>query len=110
MPEESALTSIHPAGEGAEEALTISEPTALDTFGGKVFIRWDPAANVTGFGPAAYFIEFLKTNGLWERWVADCPLHYTSPNAPPKQDILGTVIAFGAGGSQAIRSHHYPPQ
>ena len=67
MPEESALTSIHPAGEGAEEALTTSEPTALDTFWGKVFIRWDPAANVTGFGPAAYFIEFLKTNGLWER-------------------------------------------
>jgi hypothetical protein len=36
---------------------------------------------VTGFGPAAYFIEFLKTNGLWESWVQDCPLHYTSPNA-----------------------------
>ena len=43
----------------------------------------------TGLGPAAYFIEFLKTNGLWERWVEDCPLYYTSPNAPAKQDILG---------------------
>src|SRR5438270_780403 len=92
MPEKSALTSIHPAGEATAQALTASEPAALDTFAGKVFIRWDPDANVTGFGPAAYFIEFLKTNGLWERWVEDCPLHYTSPNAPPKQDILGTVM------------------
>ena len=92
MPEKCALTWAHPAGEAAEEALTTGEPTALDTFAGKVFIRWDPDANVTGFGPAAYFIEFLKTNGLWERWVEGCPLHYTSPNAPPKQDILGTVM------------------
>jgi hypothetical protein len=92
MPEKCALTSVHPAGEAAEQALTASQPTALDTFAGKVFIRWDPDANVTGFGPAAYFIEFLKTNGLWERWVEECPLHYTSPNAPPKQDILGTVM------------------
>jgi hypothetical protein len=25
-------------------------------------------------------------------WVADCPLHYTSPNAPAKRDVLGTVM------------------
>src|SRR5258707_13962641 len=24
--------------------------------------------------------------------VADCPLHYTSPNAPNKRDVLGTVM------------------
>jgi len=65
---------------------------AVDTFGGKVFIRWDPDASVTALGSVAYFIDFLKTNGLWERWVEDCPLHYRSPNAPPKQDILGTVM------------------
>jgi hypothetical protein len=29
---------------------------------------------------------------LWERWVEDCPLHYTSPHAPPKQDIHGTLM------------------
>jgi len=92
MPEELSMTATHPAGELREDALQLSEPSALDTFGGKVFVRWDPDANVTGFGPVAYFIEFLKTNGLWEQWVADCPLHYRSPNAPPKQDILGTVM------------------
>jgi hypothetical protein len=92
MPEKSALETLRPAGESIEPALTRADASALDTFAGKVFIRWDPEANVTGFGPAAYFIEFLKTSGLWERWVADCPLHYTSPNAPPKPDILGTLM------------------
>ena len=88
----------------------------MDTFAGKVFIRWDPDANVTGFGPVAYFIEFLKTNGLWERWVEDCPLHYTSPNAPPKQDILGTVMLSVLAGHKryahitTVRSDSVLPQ
>lgn len=65
---------------------------AVETFGGKVFVRWDPDAAVTAFAPVAYFIEFLKTNELWQRWVRECPLDYRSGNAPPKQDILGTIL------------------
>ena len=89
-------------GEAKEEVWTASEPSSVDTFAGKIFIRWDPDANVTGFGPVAYFIEFLKTNALWERWVEDCPLHYTSPNAPPKQDILGTVMLSVLAATSAM--------
>lgn len=116
MPEESTTRSIHLAGEAAKEALIGSEPSTVDTFGGKVFVRWDPDASVTGFGPAAYFIEFLKANGLWERWVQDCPLHYTSPNAPPKQDILGTVMLSVLAGHKryahitTVRSDSVLPQ
>ncbi len=73
MLENLAVGSGHLLGEAANEALTVPGPSAVDTFGGKVFIRCDPDASVTGFGPAAYFIEFLKANGLWERWVQDCP-------------------------------------
>src|SRR4029079_988430 len=29
---------------------------------------------------------------LFEPWVADCPLSLTSPNAPRKRDLLGTVL------------------
>ena len=40
-----------------------------------------------------FFIEFLKTSGLFDRWVVDeCPLEYTSPNAPKKRDVLGTIL------------------
>ena len=95
MDENQAEPPIHPAGElpEADQALTVERPTtAVDTLGGKVFVRWDPDAAVTAFGPVAYFIEFLKTNELWQQWVADCPLAYRSPNAPPKQDILGTLL------------------
>jgi hypothetical protein len=116
MPEEPATTFTHLPGEGGEQGMVEREPSALDTFGGKVFVRWDPDANVTGFGPAAYFIEFLKTNRLWERWLEDCPLCYTSPNAPPKQDVLGTVMLSVLAGHKryahitTVRSDNVLPQ
>ncbi|HEX2238636.1 MAG TPA: transposase, partial [Gammaproteobacteria bacterium] len=116
MPEEPATTSSHLTGDAVEQGLTVSAPSALDTFGGKVFVRWDPNANVTGFGPVAYFIEFLKTNGLWESWVQDCPLQYRSPNAPPKQDILGTIMLSVLAGHKryahitTVRSDNVLPQ
>lgn len=65
---------------------------AVDTFAGKVHVEWDPTAAVTPLGQLAFFIDFLKTGGVYEPWVADCPLHYTSPNAPEKRDLLGTVL------------------
>jgi Transposase DDE domain group 1 len=87
--------AVHRLGEteksGADQEL-IDQGRALDTLGGKIFVRWDADAAVTAFGPVTYFIEFLKVNGLWQKWVAECPLNYRSGNAPPKQDILGTIL------------------
>lgn len=82
----------HPAGEpnGAVEAgMPKSE---VDTFGGKIHVFWDPNAQVTALGPLTFFIEFLKTSGLWEQWVSDCPLEYKSRNSPKKEEILATVL------------------
>ncbi|HVI76560.1 MAG TPA: transposase [Candidatus Acidoferrum sp.] len=116
MPKDAALLSVHQTGEAGEEILAEKGASAVDTFGGKVFVRWDPDANVTAFGPAAYFIEFLKTNGLWESWVRDCPLQYKSANAPPKQDILGTVMLSVLAGHKryahitTVRSDSVLPQ
>jgi hypothetical protein len=39
-----------------------------------------------------FFIDFLKTAGLFEAFVADCPLNYTSPNAAKTRDVLGTAM------------------
>jgi len=116
MREGSTDTALHLGGEAGNQQLTMPEPAAVDTFGGKVFVRWDPDANVTSFGPVAYFIEFLKANALWEKWVEDCPLHYSSPNAPAKQDILGTVMLAVLAGHKryahitTIRSDSVLPQ
>jgi hypothetical protein len=43
-------------------------------------------------GQLAFCIEFLKLGGLFDGFVADCPLAYGSPNAPGKGDVLGTTL------------------
>ena len=49
----------HPQGEvGRRGECNADQSKAVDTFGGKVFVRWDADAAVTAFGPVTYFIEF----------------------------------------------------
>ena len=64
----------------------------LDTFGGTVHVEWDPDAAATPLGHLAFFAEYLKVSGRFDALLADCPLHYTSSNAPSKRDVLGTVL------------------
>ena len=47
---------------------------------------------MTPLGQLPFFIDFLKTAGLFDAFVADCPLRYVSPNAPGKRDVLGTAM------------------
>ncbi len=65
---------------------------SIETFGGRVHVEWDPQAAVTPLGQFPFFIEFLKISGLLSSWIEDCPLQLTSPNAPSKRDILGTLL------------------
>jgi hypothetical protein len=95
MEDDRVVVPAHPQGEvrrGDRDPDLVGRGKAVETFGGKVFVRWDANAAVTAFAPVTYFLEFLKTNGLWQQWVEDCPLNYRSGNAPPKQDILGTLL------------------
>ena len=62
------------------------EAVKLDTFGGTVHVEWDAEAAATPLGHLAFFAEYLKVSGRFDALVADCPLHYTSPNAPSKRD------------------------
>ena len=63
-----------------------------DTFAGRMHVEWDAEAPVTPLGQLAFFIDYLKQAGLFDAWVADCPLLLSSPNAPAKRDLLGTVL------------------
>jgi hypothetical protein len=45
-----------------------------------------------------FFIDYLKQAGLFDAWVADCPLSLTNPNAPSKRDLLGTVLLSVSAG------------
>jgi hypothetical protein len=55
-------------------------------------VEWDHEAASTPLGQLPFFIDFLKTAGLFEALVADCPLNYTSPNASQTRDVLGTAM------------------
>ncbi len=47
---------------------------------------------MTPLGQLPFFIEFLKVSGLFDAWVADCPLTYQSNNAPGKRAVLATFL------------------
>jgi Transposase DDE domain group 1 len=88
-------------GEAKRRALRrAQEGVTLDTFGGRIHVEWDPAAAVTPLGQLPFFIEFLKVSGLFDAWVADCPLTYTSPNAPDKRAVLATFLLSILSGHQ----------
>jgi hypothetical protein len=93
MRDEKALIQIHPEGEPQiEGSQAVETPLSLDTFAGKVQFQWLPDAEVSSLGQMPFFIEYLKTSGVFENWVNDCPLEYSSPNAPHKRDVLGTIL------------------
>jgi hypothetical protein len=83
-----AVETSHPAGE-VEEAGAQPESCTVETYAGKLRIRWDDSAAVTAMGQMPVFIDFLKTSGLWDGFVADCPLRYSSPNAPSQ--VTGSI-------------------
>ena len=91
----------HPTGEPQNGALVpVSGPVALDTFGGRIHVEWNPEAAVTPLGQLPFFIDYLKLGGLFDAWVESCPLEWTSPNAPRKRDVLGTVLLSILSGHQ----------
>jgi len=83
----------HPAGEQPPiEQDAALAPATLDSWAGPVRVEWDSTAPLTPYGQLPFFIEYLKVGGLFDAAVADCPLAYTSPNAPEKRDVLGTAM------------------
>lgn len=103
----SRVDGAHRAGDskilpaGVAEQVLQSNRLALDLHGGRVYVEWDPYAPVTPLGQLVYFSQFLATAGLFSEWVSDCPLRYTSPNAPTLTDVLGTsTLAILAGSKR----------
>lgn len=68
----------------------VARAIGVETMKGRIQVKWDTSSSATPFGQMAFFIEFLKLTGLYERWIEDCPLRYEGPNGSPTADILGT--------------------
>lgn len=80
-------------GEAKREALARqNQAIALDTFGGRIHVEWDPVAAVTPLGQLPFLIDFLKVSGLFDTWVADCPLVYQSNTGSHRRAVLATFL------------------
>lgn len=75
-----------------EQAALIEQEMRVSTPGGRYQVRWDDAGSATALGQLPFFAEFLDVTGLFERWATNCPMAYTSPNAPDTKDVLGTWL------------------
>ena len=96
-----ALAALQRAGE-------VPPPQVVDTLGGRMHVRWDEGAAATPHGQLVFFAEFLAATGVFERWVAECPLSYRSGNAPDKRDVLGTLmLGLLAGISMALLASNW---
>src|SRR5580765_3862653 len=94
----------------------IAEALGLQTTGGRLQVRWDNSTQATPHGQMAFFIEFLTVSGLFDRWVDECPLAYTSPNGSSPRDVLGTWLLSSLAGHwryahvSALRADGVNPQ
>ena len=98
------MLHTHPMGEANEPQKSpvaqASETMIAETMGGRMQVRWDEAAQATPHGQLVFFAEFLATAGVFDRWVQACPLSYSSPNASPTRDVLGTLMLGILAGSR----------
>lgn len=92
----------HPMGESlnCKSNAPKSQNIQCDTFAGLVHVEWDDQAPITPIGQLVFFSQFLKTCNLFAPWVKDCPLEYRSPNAPSKEDVLGTLLLAVLSGQK----------
>jgi len=86
------------------DALTIRNATQAQGFtamlgSGSCEVCWDDGVRATGLGGMVYFGHFLREGGIFEQWVASCPLTYTSNNAPDKRAVLTTLLAGTVAGA-----------
>jgi hypothetical protein len=93
MQSELSIVADHLAGDQSQVVAEPSLPAAeVDSWAGTVRVEWDAEAAATSLGQLPFFIDFLKTSGLFDGFVSDCPLAYASPNAPKTRDLLGTAM------------------
>lgn len=57
-------------------------------------LHWDFSEHtpITLHGHLPFFAQFMQSGNLFSDWVEDCPLAYSSNNAPKVKDVLGTIL------------------
>ena len=66
---------VHLSGEQSV-VVSVDGPAGVDvdSFVGPIRVEWDHGAPMTPHGKLAFFVHYLKTSGVFDALVADCPL------------------------------------
>ena len=52
--------TVHPKGEHTKgELVPVTEPVAVETFGGRIHVEWNPQAAVTPLGQLPFSYNFV---------------------------------------------------
>ena len=98
MSEAKDREALHRLGEQTGEAVDYPGPHRVETLGGPMQVSWEEDPGISPHGMLTYFVEFLHLSGIWAEFVEQCPLRYSSPNAPAKAEILGTILCSVLSG------------
>jgi hypothetical protein len=93
--------------QGLAPLIDDAVPLTVEPPGGRIRIQWDYEAKATPNGQLAFFAEFLKTSGVYRKWVESCPLSYSSPNAPERLRRSGNSLRFSVA-SWSCAGHFQP--
>lgn len=99
LPVPSLRDLSHPSGESPPPLGSDQNDTfAMHTPGGVFQVVFDAQAEVSLLGGTVPFAQFLQASGLFEEWVSDSPLCYSSNRALSVREVLGTqVLAMISG-------------
>ena len=106
MKRDSSPLSVHLSGEQSQVVTT--EPPGgieLDSFFGPIRVEWDRRAAMTPLGQLPFFIDFLKTTGLFDAFVADCRLALREPERAEQTRRSRHGDAVDARRPQALRAY-----
>ena len=98
MEQKSPSATAHPAGEeeiphSSRKKTTTPSPAPMSVYakGGRYQVQWDDSAPMTLLGQLVFFAQFLHAGGQWEDFCREAPFGFISPNAPTREDVLGSM-------------------
>src|SRR5271167_738445 len=104
MGEDLARFGAHPPGEQSPvEPDASGVGVVVDSFAGSVRVEFDHEAAFTPLGQLPFFIDFLKTAGLFEAFVADSPRVTRARTRPRSATCWGRRCCRCWPGTSATR-------
>ena len=92
------VSGAHPLGvRSARAPACLEKSVPIGSLARKVE-AWRALGGRSRREPLPFFVDFLKQADLFDPFVPEAPLEYSSPNAPRVTDVLGRLLLSVASG------------